>query len=106
MQDGLKVKLSELQISDDVMGIVRREVDRLNRIEEALSTDQLMKLEKLTKVYGLLMSSLRENIKNKLFGSLSDEDLEPFEEVSEGAESTTSSDETEGDLSEQLPGFD
>jgi hypothetical protein len=70
----MQVKLNELQISDDIMDVVRREVKRLTEAE-SLSTDQIMKLEKLTRVYGLLMASLRENIKQKLFGAVSDEDL-------------------------------
>lgn len=81
------VKVRDFRISDDIMEVVDREVMRIKALK-VLSADELAKLEKITKVYGLLMSSLRENVKHNLFGRLGGEVLVDVaeEELDESAE--------------------
>ncbi len=82
----MEVKYKELQISDRIMDVVER---ALVMVEQAapLKEADLGRLEKLTKVYTMLMSSTRENVKHNLFSKISD-----FAEIPE--DSTDSSDET------------
>jgi len=88
------VKIRDFRISDDIMEVVDREVVRIKALK-VLSNDELAKLEKITKVYGLLMSSLRENVKHNLFGRLGGEALGDLgaaeEELDEGAEADDTS---------------
>jgi hypothetical protein len=63
-----KVQIRDLQVGEDIMDIVEAEVRGLKG--RPLELPEVVKLEKLSKVYSLLMSSLRENVKHNVFGKL------------------------------------
>ena len=61
-------KIRDLQVGEDIMDIVQDEVKALKKAPMDLPA--IVRLEKLAKVYSLLMSSLRENVKHNVFGRL------------------------------------
>lgn len=71
----MTVKIKDLQISDDALDVVYREVRRIAALQ-APDEREIAKLEKLVKTYAVLMASMRENIKQGIFGKLSAEELD------------------------------
>jgi hypothetical protein len=90
----MEVKFEELQVSDDIMDIVARGVAKIKGLPSP-SMDDIVRLEKLTKIYALLMSSLRENIKHNIFSK-----LENFEHVKDSVEDADDADDAGGELAE------
>lgn len=68
-------KYLEQEIAEEIKGIVRREVLRL-KAKEALTGTDPANLEKYAKIYTILMTSHREDIKTNVFGGASVEELE------------------------------
>lgn len=58
-----------------MINIVERETTRIAQAGD-LDAQDIMRLEKLAKVYATLMSSHRENMKYGVFGNLSLDDLD------------------------------
>lgn len=80
-------KIREIQIADDIIAIVEQEVGRIKAKRGRDPTD-LIALEKLSKVYSIIASSNREDLKYGVLGRLSDKELEDLEgELGEGGES-------------------
>lgn len=93
--EGQDVKIRDLQVGEDIMDIVEAEVVAI-KLSKTRSAEQLMKLEKLSKVYGLLMSSLRENIKHNIFSKLQ------LDETDSGVAAADDSDDPSEDLEDGL----
>ncbi len=68
-------KYLEQEIAEEIKYIVRREVLRL-KAKEALTGTEPANLEKYAKIYTILMSSHREDMKQNTFGGASIEELE------------------------------
>lgn len=83
--DTSAIGIEELLIADDMMGVVREEVHILKKKGGSRDDRDLMKLEKLAKVYATLMASHRENVKFGVFGNLSGEQLDDPIDGGEGA---------------------
>ncbi len=66
----MSVKYKELEISDRIMSVVDRGLTGVEKT--GVTEDNVTLLEKLTKIYTMLMSSTRENIKHKVFSQMSD----------------------------------
>lgn len=65
----MSVKYKELEIADRIMAVVDTS---LKSIETGkIDAEELVRLEKLTKVYTMLMTNTRENIKHKVFANVS-----------------------------------
>ncbi len=83
-------KFIEQETPEEIHTIVRREVTRLSA-KPSLENNDVAVLEKLAKIYAVLMSSYREDIKHGIFGKLTDEQLKeleglPAESIEEDAE--------------------
>lgn len=92
----MSVKYKELEISDRIMSVVDRgvtEVEKKLVIEDA----DLVRLEKLTKVYTMLMSSTRENIKHKIYSNI---DLNDLEELTDDLNGPDDGDDPGADFGE------
>lgn len=85
------IKFKELVISDRIMTIVEREIGKL---ESGMRDTDFMKLEKLAKVYQILMANHRENIKHGVFGKL---DTKELQDAVDGGDSSSDADDTEED---------
>lgn len=89
----MQVKIAELEVSDNIMEIVQKEVKKIQN-EAAPTFDQINRLEKLTKIYGVLMASTRENIKHGLYAHLK------FEDGADVGEGGGNGDDADSDLDE------
>ncbi len=69
------IKFKELAIADQMMRVVETEMDRIVQIAVPEDYD-IIRLEKLAKVYATLMANHRENMKAGVFGKLSNKDLD------------------------------
>ena len=76
------------------MDIVDREIARIQAVPEPDDRD-IIRLEKLAKVYATLMANLRENMKHAIFGKLSDKELDSGVD---GADSGSDGDEAEDSI--------
>lgn len=76
----MKVKFIELELADRIMSQVFRGLKRIEEKVELQEAD-MGKLERLTKVYTMLMSNTRENIKHKLYSHVDASELGDAEEL-------------------------
>jgi len=72
-------KFIEQEISDDLKRLLKRGIEELDGTEGFDASD-IVKLEKLTRVYSILMADLRETVKHGLLTSLDDSELEDLAE--------------------------
>lgn len=63
-------KLIELELADEIKYIARREILALKNTGSPLGKDEIAALERLTKVYTMLMSDHRENLKAGVFDDI------------------------------------
>lgn len=96
------IKVKDIVISDDILTIVSEEVDRIKMLGMAgREAADLVRLEKVAKVYALMMSSTRENTKAGIYGKMSTEDLEKLDAQLGGAEEADDADaDLDGDSDE------
>lgn len=87
------LKFKDVKISEDIMTIVAGEVERIKGLGIGIEAGDLIRLEKATKIYALLMSSTRENIKSGAFGKMSLEELEKLDTHLDGSDDSDESDE-------------
>lgn len=70
-------KLIEQELAEDLKGLLKAGIVQLQeKAVEGFDASDVVKLEKLTRVYSILMSDLRETVKHGLLGSLDDEELD------------------------------
>jgi hypothetical protein len=74
------MKIRELMMADDIMLIVGQEVERI-KVNPDRDERDLMKLEKLARVYTIMMASTRENLKQGVFGKIDDAELESLDDA-------------------------
>lgn len=87
------IKVKDLEVADDILAIVAEEVTRIRLKGDERDAGDVMKLEKLSRVYSILMASARENLKGGVYGKLSLEELEKLD--AQLGESSGSSDPDE-----------
>jgi phage terminase small subunit len=83
-------KFIEQETPEDIHEIVRREVTRLKN-KPSLENNDVAVLEKLSKIYSVLMASYREDLKHGIFGKLSEDQLKEL--VGEDSEETNEDEE-------------
>ncbi len=69
-------KVIEIQVGEDLTSIVAREVLALKKINGPLEYPEILRLEKLAKIYSILSANGRENTKANIYGTMSTEQLE------------------------------
>lgn len=69
-----KVKFIEQEIAEDIKSILRTEVNKIKGKEEVQGNDIVI-LEKLTKIYSIIMADHRENVKHGVYGDMEDDKL-------------------------------
>lgn len=89
----MSVKIRDLQIGDDILVIIEREVNIIKALG-ALELTEIAKLERLAKTYVGIMSSTRENLKHGLFGKISAQEIDS---LVEGAEESGESEDDAAD---------
>lgn len=73
-------KLIEQEISDDLKELLRRGIGELTAVAGPFDSSDVIKLEKLTRVYSILMADLRETVKHGLLSSLDESGLDDLAE--------------------------
>lgn len=68
-------KLTDFLIADDILEIIHQEVQTIKQNPDRSPAD-IVKLEKLSKSYQIIMASNREAFKSGILGSLSPEELD------------------------------
>ena len=76
--------VDDLLIADEIISIVSEEVEKIK--QSPRDVQDLLKLEKLSKIYTAVMACNRENIKSGLLGQLRSEDLESEEPFDRGGD--------------------
>lgn len=82
MAKAKKSEFIEEILADDLKLLLKRGIDQLKEVDE-FSEKDTVKLEKLTRVYSILMSDLRESVKNGIFGDKSENELKALAEDSD-----------------------
>ncbi len=77
----------ELTIAEDIKTIIRNEITGI-RAKTQLDPADILKLEKLAKTYATMMADLRENLKSGLYGKLTGESLDAFNDTEKVVEGT------------------
>ena len=69
-------KFIEQELSEDLKGLLRRGITELQGVSGEFESADVVKLEKLTRIYSILMADLRETVKHGLFSALDDSELD------------------------------
>lgn len=75
-------KIVEQEIAEDLRGLLKRGIAELKGISKSdpFETSEMVKLEKLTRIYSILMADTRETVKHGLLAGLSDEEIDELAE--------------------------
>lgn len=68
-------KVKEALIGEDLFDIVGREVEALKRVAGVLEYPDVLRLEKIAKIYSILSANGRENAKANSLSNLTDDEL-------------------------------
>lgn len=68
-------KLKDFQIADNILDIIYDEIQMIKRNPDRSPAD-IVKLEKLSKAYQIIMASNREALKSGMLGGLTPEELD------------------------------
>lgn len=87
------IKVKDLLVSDDILAIVAEEVKGIKSMGDGREIGEIIKLERLAKIYSVLMSSARENTKSGIYGKLTTEELEQLDKELSNTDDSSEPDE-------------